>query len=193
MFQASRGTLAEQLTIAPEGFILRGADARQRLIVTDSLAGRAVDVSGKVTFVSENPEIARVDQSGIVTLVADGQATVAAIFGNERIVTSVQVVDTQKIVPVNFQLDVMPVLSARGCNMGACHGKARGQNGFQLSLLGFDADFDYDALTKNARGRRVFPAAAEKSLLLLKGTAQLPHGGGERLKHGGSDYQTLLR
>src|SRR5581483_11383567 len=74
---------------------------------------------------------------------------------------------------VSFELDVMPILTAKGCNQGACHGKARGQNGFQLSLLGFDADFDYAALTQQARGRRVFLAAPERSLLLQKATASL--------------------
>src|SRR4051794_1238643 len=59
---------------------------------------------------------------------------------------------------VLFELDLQPILSKAGCNSGACHGKARGQNGFALSLLGFDADFDYGAIVNNARGRRVFPA-----------------------------------
>jgi hypothetical protein len=93
---------------------------------------------------------------------------------------------------VSFELDVLPILTARGCNQGACHGKSRGQNGFQLSLLAFDPDFDYAALTQQARGRRVFPAAPERSLLLLKGTATLPHGGGVRLEPGGRDYDVLL-
>ncbi|HZN34349.1 MAG TPA: DUF1549 and DUF1553 domain-containing protein, partial [Pirellulaceae bacterium] len=93
----------------------------------------------------------------------------------------------------SFELDVLPILTARGCNQGACHGKARGQNGFQLSLLGFDPDFDYAALTQQARGRRVFPAAPERSLILQKATATLPHGGGLRLEPGGSDYELLLK
>src|SRR5882724_5379034 len=83
---------------------------------------------------------------------------------------------------VSFELDVLPILTARGCNQGACHGKSRGQNGFQLSLLAFDPDFDYAALTQQARGRRVFPAAPERSLLLQKASATLPHGGGVRLE-----------
>src|SRR5947209_5506180 len=58
---------------------------------------------------------------------------------------------------VTFEFDVQPLLTRFGCNAGACHGKARGQNGFALSLLGFDADFDYHALVDEARGRRVFP------------------------------------
>ena len=93
--------------------------------------------------------------------------------------------------PVSFELDVQPILVAQGCSAGACHGKSRGQNGFQLSLLCFDPDFDHAALTQNARGRRVFPAAPEKSLLLLKGAAIVPHGGGQRLPKGSTDYETL--
>src|SRR5690348_10535343 len=94
---------------------------------------------------------------------------------------------------VSFELDIMPILTAKGCNQGACHGKARGQNGFQLSLLGFDADFDYAALTQQARGRRVFPAAPERSLLLEKATAALPHGGGVRIEPGSPEYDLVLQ
>src|SRR3954447_15896447 len=83
---------------------------------------------------------------------------------------------------VDFELDVVPILTRAGCNAGACHGKARGQNGFQLSLLGFDRDFDHAALTKEARGRRIFPEAPERSLLLQKPTGQVAHGGGKRLE-----------
>src|SRR5688572_13802004 len=68
--------------------------------------------------------------------------------------------------PVSFERDIQPILTARGCNQGACHGKARGQNGFQLSLLAFDPNFDHSALTQEARGRRVFPAAPDRSLVL---------------------------
>src|SRR6056297_3445204 len=93
---------------------------------------------------------------------------------------------------VSFQLDVQPVLTAYGCNSGPCHGKQRGQNGFQLSLLGFDSDFDHAAVTREARGRRIFPAAAEQSLLLRKATADLPHGGGKRFEADSDAYQTLV-
>src|SRR5436305_7303266 len=95
--------------------------------------------------------------------------------------------------PPTFERDVMPLFNRLGCNAGACHGKARGQNGFQLSLLGFDRDFDHAALVKEARGRRVFPAAPEKSLLLLKPTGQVAHGGGKRLDLHDAGYETLRR
>ncbi len=94
---------------------------------------------------------------------------------------------------VNFELDVMPVLTAAGCNAGACHGKARGQNGFALSLLGFDSGFDFSAIVEEGHGRRVFPAAPENSLLLRKASLRVPHGGGERLKPGSLEYETVRR
>src|SRR5581483_11968196 len=78
---------------------------------------------------------------------------------------------------VDFRTEVQPLLSKLGCNAGGCHGKASGQNGFKLSLFGFDTDFDYAAIALEARGRRVFPAAPEESLLLRKATGRMPHGG----------------
>ena len=91
-----------------------------------------------------------------------------------------------------FERDVVPLLTRLGCNAGACHGKARGQNGFQLSLLGFDPAFDHPAIASEGRGRRVFPAAPERSLLLLKAAARVPHGGGRKLEVGSPSYQALL-
>ncbi|MEY2725981.1 MAG: hypothetical protein RLZZ458_1848 [Planctomycetota bacterium] len=94
--------------------------------------------------------------------------------------------------PVSFVNDVVPVLTKHGCNAGVCHAKAgNGQNGFQLSLLGFEPAEDYEHLVKEARGRRLFPAVPENSLLLLKATGQVPHGGGRRIETGSSAWTTL--
>ena len=92
-----------------------------------------------------------------------------------------------------FELDIQPILTARGCNSGPCHGKSRGQNGFSLSLLGFDADWDYRAVVEEGRGRRLFPAAPDQSLLLVKGSGLQPHGGGVKLEPYGEDWQTIRR
>jgi hypothetical protein len=91
-----------------------------------------------------------------------------------------------------FELDIQPILTARGCNSGPCHGKARGQNGFALSLLGFDANMDYEAIVKNARGRRLSLASPAESLLLTKATGKQPHGGGVRFSEQDEDYRLLL-
>jgi hypothetical protein len=93
--------------------------------------------------------------------------------------------------PVYFGTEVVPILTKLGCNGGGCHGKATGQNGFRLSLFGFEPEFDYEAIVKESRGRRLSPAAPDNSLLLTKGTSTVPHGGGKRLAVGSDDYRIL--
>ncbi len=88
--------------------------------------------------------------------------------------------------------DVVPVITKAGCNTGVCHAKAGGgQNGFQLSLLGFEALEDYESLVKQGRGRRVFPAIPERSLVLQKASGKVPHGGGVRLTADSDGYHVL--
>ena len=94
--------------------------------------------------------------------------------------------------PVGFLNDVVPLLTKAGCNAGVCHAKAGGgQNGFQLSLLGFEPADDYASLVKEARGRRLFFASPAQSLLLKKATGQVPHGGGVRIQPDSAEYKTL--
>jgi len=100
--------------------------------------------------------------------------------------------DDAEIAVVDFENDLQPIFTRLGCNSGPCHGKARGQGGFQLSMLGFDPQQDFDAITKEGRSRRIFPAAPESSLLLAKPSGTVPHGGGRRIQEGGPEYQTIL-
>jgi hypothetical protein len=93
---------------------------------------------------------------------------------------------------VSFKNDVVPMLTKAGCNMGVCHAKAGGgQNGFQLSLLGFEPAEDYESMVKEGRSRRVFPAASERSLLLAKASGEVPHGGGIRLAKDSTGYELI--
>jgi len=181
------------LTLAPKDFTLRGHDARQRLTVTGTTNGSPVDLTRKATFRCDSPDIARVSADGIVTPLADGSATVTATVDGKQATATVKVIDGAKQLPVTFERDVIPILTRAGCNAGACHGKARGQNGFALSLLSYDADFDYNAIANEARGRRVFAAAPEHSLLLRKVSALVPHGGGKRLDVSCAGYDLLRR
>src|SRR5262249_30766565 len=91
----------------------------------------------------------------------------------------------------NFENDIVPILSKFGCNASGCHGKAEGQNGFKLSVFGFDPAADYTALTQEGGGRRVVPAVPEKSLLLAKASGGMPHGGGVRIARASLEFQTL--
>ncbi len=95
--------------------------------------------------------------------------------------------------PVSFVNDVVPLLTKAGCNAGLCHAKAgNGQNGFRLSLLGFEPKEDFEYLVKDSRGRRISLADPESSLLLLKSTARIPHGGGARIENPSQQYSILL-
>ena len=74
----------------------------------------------------------------------------------------------------------------------ACHGKADGQNGFHLSLFGYDRAGDFQALARDAGQRRLSRLVPEESLFLAKATGPVAHGGGRRLTVGSPEYQTLL-
>jgi hypothetical protein len=92
---------------------------------------------------------------------------------------------------VDFGNEIQPLLTRYGCNAGGCHGKASGQNGFKLSLFGYDVAADHDEIVRRARGRRVNLAAPDQSLLLLKATGKVAHGGGARFDQGSAAYQTI--
>ncbi|MBT4863722.1 MAG: DUF1549 domain-containing protein, partial [Planctomycetaceae bacterium] len=96
-------------------------------------------------------------------------------------------------VPINFKNQIAPIFTKLGCNSGGCHGKASGQNGFKLSLLGFYPDDDYEFLVKEARGRRLFPPAPDSSLLIMKSLGRSPHGGGKRMEVGSYEHRMMYR
>lgn len=93
--------------------------------------------------------------------------------------------------PPNFRKDVMPVLTKAGCNQGACHGALAGKNGFKLTLRGYDPEVDYDTLTRQSVGRRISLADPSQSLILLKATMTIPHGGGRRFKTDSLEYKII--
>ena len=91
----------------------------------------------------------------------------------------------------NFRNEVMPVLTKAGCNQGACHGALAGKNGFKLTLRGYDPEVDYDTLTRQSVGRRISLADPSQSLILLKATMTIPHGGGRRFKTDSLEYKII--
>lgn len=93
--------------------------------------------------------------------------------------------------PFHFETDVLSILTRFGCNASGCHGKAEGQNGFKLSIFGFDPGADFTALTSESRGRRTNPTVPERSLLLQKSSGDMPHGGGVRIRKDSDEYRVL--
>ncbi|MEA3186729.1 MAG: hypothetical protein QOD99_559, partial [Chthoniobacter sp.] len=94
--------------------------------------------------------------------------------------------------PISFKNDVMPILTKAGCNTGGCHGSAHGQDGFHLSLFGYDPEGDYERITREMGARRVNLALPEESLLLQKATGNVPHTGGKRIDKKSDFYRALV-
>src|SRR6478609_10845231 len=92
----------------------------------------------------------------------------------------------------SFLNDVVPILTRQGCNQGACHGKGAGQNGFRLSLRGYDPESDYRWITREFNGRRIEAASPEMSLFLRKPTGDAPHEGGRVFDRDSREYRVVL-
>ena len=178
----------------PPALKLRGSDDAPQLLVTGKRAdGRDVDLTGSAAYGVSNPAVVRVAPDGRVYPLANGTAEVTANVNGLVVKVPVTCEKMEAPLPINFGNQVVPVFTKLGCNSGGCHGKIQGQNGFRLSLLGFDPPGDYENLLKEARGRRVFPAAPEQSLLLTKASGQVAHGGGKKMEAGGEEYKIVRR
>ncbi len=180
---------------AVEGsFELAGRDAAQQLIVTGQFPDAVErDLTAAVTYSASPAGQVEISPSGWVTPRQEGEAVIRAELAGKEAICRVRVTHLINDLPVNFPNEVVPVFTKYGCNSGACHGKSGGQNGFALSLFGFVPTEDYEHLRHESRGRRVFPAAPELSLLLRKATGAVPHGGGERFEADSPPYRVLRR
>ncbi len=187
--------LAEPLTLSGRngsGDVIQlvGPDARQQIVA--SIGER--DFTHEASFSVKPAGVVEFIDPGYIRPIGNGKALITVtVSGHSSASIEVQVEKCQSPLPINFSNEVVPILTKYGCNGGGCHGKSGGQNGFRLSLLGYEPWNDYDYLINEGRGRRIFPAAPEHSLLLTKATGEIPHGGGARLELGSHDYQFLSR
>lgn len=170
---------------------LLGPDANLQLVVYNS---DLQDMTREVVYTSSPDNLISISDSGKVIPLGNGDVTITAT--NDKGLTGkldlvVERFETPQ--PINFPNEIVPLFTKHGCNGGGCHGKSEGQNGFKLSLLGFEPTEDFEYLVKESRGRRLFPAAPEHSLLLRKGAGDLPHGGGARFEHDSWDYKAIVR
>lgn len=167
---------------------------RQALATAESPGERPVDATHRVEWSVEPENLARIAPDGWITPLADGEITITARWPGPtgpEVSTRLRLEGIDPAAPIHFDREIVPLFTRHGCNGGGCHGKSGGQNGFRLSLLGFYPADDHDYLVKESRGRRLFTAAPERSLLLLKGTGTLPHEGGPRLERGSRDYELI--
>ena len=188
-----------QLRLEPnvegKGVLLRSRDGRQQLFATGVYSsGQLRDHTRTVQYTSEPAGVVLVDATGHMTPIKDGKAVVKAVAsGNIAAEIPVEVTGVAIDVPINFPNQIVPIFTKLGCNSGGCHGKASGQNGFKLGLLGFFPEDDHEFLVKEGRGRRIFPTSPGQSLLLTKPVGKSPHGGGKRMEVDGYEYRLISR
>src|SRR6266516_2984377 len=192
------------LTAEPKEIHL-SADAPQHgvLISAQTADGFDVDITDRVGFSPSRRAPFEVREKGELRALRPGAGTLIASFGRRHIEIPIRIEaraiggsDSSSVFeppPVSFLRDVLPALSKAGCNAGACHAKAEGQNGFKLSVFSYDPKSDYAHIVKDARGRRVSPAAPDESLIIKKPTATIPHEGGLRFERGSETHQLLAR
>lgn len=179
-----------RLEVLPNEIILEGPRARQQLIVLGHYQdGRVWDWTREARWSVSGPQV-RVEQATAYP-VSDGSTEICVEVHGQKARVPAKVLRAQADVPVNFTMEVIPVLNKLGCNQGACHGAQYGRGGFKLSLLGFDPTYDYGEIVRSAEGRRVVLSDPERSILLAKPSLELEHGGGERMKKGSWEYNLL--
>src|SRR5499433_3987506 len=127
----------------------------------------------------------------VVTNLAAGAIGAAAVVLGLAIVPLAAQPNVQRP-RVTFLRDVAPILNKAGCTAGACHGAAKGKNGFKLSLRGYDPRFDYEALLYDLSGRRFNRADPGRSLMLAKPTQEVAHRGGRRFARDSDYYRTIF-
>jgi hypothetical protein len=184
------------IEVYPPRVRLDSARDRQRLVVEAIHAdGRSENVSAAAMVSGSDPSLVAIERIGpsageggsaaaavMLKPRADGETTLRVGYGGHTKEIPVVVVSSAASPPLSFRLDVMPVFARAGCNMGSCHGAARGKDGFRLSLFGFDPVGDHFRITSEFPGRRIDPGDAAASLLVKKSIGAVSHTGGKRFE-----------
>ena len=184
----------KSVAVHPAKVSLTGSDDAAQLVVTATLAdGRFADLTSDATYAVADGKSAAVLAGGRVVPRGNGTSEIVVNFGGQSVRVPITVKGIGENLPLNFGNQVVPVFTKLGCNSGGCHGKLAGQNGFRLSLLGFEPDLDFMTLVKEGRGRRLFPANPDASLFLTKATGRAPHGGGKKMDPDSDEYKLVRR
>jgi len=189
---AAPAPIASLAAYPPDIQLTTSRDRQSFIVVATRADGVTLDVTKDAKVTLENPALARVDGHTLYPT-ADGDTTLALEYQGQTVSLPVSVKSATVDRAISFKLDVMPVFMRAGCNTGSCHGAARGKDGFNLSLFGYDPDGDYNRITHEIGFRRINLALPKESLLMQKADGTVPHTGGKRFAPDSEYYQTVLR
>ncbi len=151
-----------------------------------------LDVTANAVLEFADPSLVSLKTRNIFLPAKDGETELSVKVGDHAVKVPVVVKEAAVDRPIDFHLDVMPIFMSEGCNTGACHGSARGQDGFMLSLFGYDPDGDHFRLTREMAGYRINLAIPEESLLVEKSVEAVPHTGGKLFEKGSPAHKTMI-
>jgi len=181
------------LKISPDDISLFGLLSTQQVSVTAVYSdGAEDDVTGRASLRISGGRCSMVSTNGIVHAIDSGSAVLTAKLAGRTASAPVNVVERSGRLAFDFERDVIPVFTMMGCNGANCHGSMHGKAGFKLSQFGYEAKDDYEMIVHEGDGHRVDLKDPAKSLLLLKPTMQIAHGGGKRFGADSQQYQVLL-
>ena len=164
-------------------------DYRQLLITGQLETGEQVDLT-RMAKLSAQPSHVSVSSNRKITVTSTGAEVLKFEVAGHQVEIPVTV-KSDAASQVSYVRDVSPAMSKMGCNQGTCHGSKDGQNGFKLSLRGYDFLYDHRALTDDIGSRRFNRAAPDRSLMLLKASGTAPHVGGAITKPGEAYYEIM--
>jgi hypothetical protein len=193
------------LRVVPVQATLQGARAGQQFLAIAAYDdGTERDVTTEVEWRLSKPALAKLVSPARVVPVADGSLMLTAVLSGREAASTLKIVDAALAQPVSFRGEIAGILTKRSCNSAICHGGVKGQGGFKLSAGALYPAEDYDWITKGGgyqvltaeikgeRIPRINLADPAKSLLLLKPTAAIAHGGGKRIETDSEDYRIIL-
>jgi hypothetical protein len=184
-----------QIRIVPGDIVLsKVGDSQRFLVLAKSADGQEEDVTSQCRVTASTPEIVALNtETGVITGQHSGRTEIRVQLASLRSATQVTVSEGASEVLVRFSPDVISVFTTKGCNSSGCHGSPAGQNGFKLSLFGYDVAADHEMVVRKHGGRRVDLVNPEKSLILRKPLFDIPHGGGRLMTRESEEYRTLFQ
>jgi hypothetical protein len=181
-----------QIEVFPAEIQLSDPGAMRQVLVTGKYAETQLrDLTSQAEYRIADPQVARVDASGMVRARQPGETVLEVRAGDRQVQVKVTVLEPASPRRISFRHEVIAALNVGGCNAGACHGTPSGKGGFRLSLRGYDPDADYEELTRDVLGRRTMTLQPEASLILQKALGRVPHEGGQRFAPGSLPHEVL--
>ncbi len=150
------------------------------------------DVTSSSTYTLADASLVEKQKPYLYLPRKEGKTELSVKVAGYEVKVPVEVKEPAKDREISFRLDIMPIFLKEGCNTGSCHGTSRGQDGFNLSIFGFDPDGDHHRITQQMAGRRINFAIPEESLMVEKATEAVPHSGGKNFDKDSDSFRNFV-